>query len=141
MSTEGIKSTNRRFYETVIDGQDLEAVEQFVDQSYTGHSFPPGLPPGTQGLKMFLSMFFNAFPDSKVNIESMIAEDDMTATRLTYTGTHQVEFQGIPPTGKSISIPAIDLTRFENGKLVDHWGGPDQLSLLVQLGVVPPPGG
>lgn len=141
MSTEDIKSINRRFYETVINRQDLEAVKQFVDPSYTGHSFPPGLPPGAQGLKMFLSMFFNAFPDSKVTIESMIVEGDMTATRLTYTGTHQGEFQGIPPTGKSIAIPAIDLARFKDGKLVDHWGGPDQLSLLVQLGMVPPPGG
>ena len=140
MSTDEIKSANRRFYETVINGQNLEAVEQFVDQSYPGHSVPPGLPPGPQGLRMFLSMFFDAFPDSNVTIESMIAEGDMTATRLTYTGTHKGEFQGIPPTGKSIAIPAIDLARFEDGKLVDHWGGPDQMSLMVQLGVIPAPG-
>jgi steroid delta-isomerase-like uncharacterized protein len=140
MSTEDIKAINRRFYEVVLNQRNLGALGEFAAPDYTGHSFPPGLPPGSEGLKVFLSLFFNAFPDGKVTIEDMFAEGDRTAARLVFSGTHHGEFMGIPPTGKKIAIPAIDLARFENGKIRDHWGGPDQMALMMQLGVVSPPG-
>jgi hypothetical protein len=56
---------------------------------------------------------------------------------MTFHGTHTGEFQGIAPTGKKVTIPALDMARFESGKLVEHWGGPNQMSLLQQLGVIP----
>jgi predicted ester cyclase len=47
---------------------------------------------------------------------------------------------GIPPTGNEIAITVIDICRFVNGKIVEHWGVPDQLSLLRQIGAsVQPP--
>lgn len=140
MSTHDIKAINRRFYEVVLNQHNLAAVEEFVAPNYTGHSYPPGLPPGPDGLKVFLSLFFNAFPDGKVTIEDLLADGDRTAARLVFSGTHRGDFMGIPPTGKQIAVPAIDLARFENGKIADHWGGPDQMALMVQLGVIPPPG-
>jgi predicted ester cyclase len=44
---------------------------------------------------------------------------------------------GIAPTGKKVTVPALDMACYEDGKLVEHWGGPDQMSLLQQLGVIP----
>jgi predicted ester cyclase len=140
MSTQDNKATNRRFYEVVLNQQNLAALEDFVAPNYTGHSFPPNLPPGPAGLKIFLTLFFTGFPDGKVTIEDMLAEGDRTAARLVFSGTHQGDFMGILPTGKVIAVPSIDLARFVDGKIVDHWGGPDQMSLMIQLGVVSMPG-
>ncbi len=134
------KTTNRRFYEEVLNRQNLDAIEQFVNPDYTGHSFPPGLPAGPAGLRAFLGLFFSAFPDGHVVVEDMFAEGDRTAARLVFKGTHQGEFMGVPPTGKQIAVPSIDLARFENGKISDHWGGPDQMFLMMQLGAIPAPG-
>jgi predicted ester cyclase len=47
---------------------------------------------------------------------------------------------GRPPTGRSFTITVIDVCRFENGKIVEHWGVPDRFHQMVQLGLLPQPG-
>lgn len=71
-----------------------------------------------------------------LTIDQMIAEGDTVATRLTFHGTHTGEFQGIAPTGKAVTVTALDMVRLVDGKAVEHWGGPDQFSLLQQLGII-----
>ncbi len=29
---------------------------------------------------------------------------------------------GVPATGRAVVMPAIDILRFEGGKVVEHWG-------------------
>lgn len=137
MSTEENKAVSRRFYEEVINQKNLAAIDEVAGENYVSHGFPPGLPPGREGLKVFISVFHAAFPDGHLSIDQMIAEGDTVAARLTFRGTHTGAFQGIPPTGKKVTVPATDIARFANGKLVEHWGGPDQMSLMQQLGVIP----
>jgi predicted ester cyclase len=137
MSAETNKIANRRFYEEIINQKKLALVDEVAGANYVSHGFPPGLPPGREGLKAFVGAFHAAFPDGHLTIDQMIAEGDTVATRLTFHGTHTHEFMGIAPTGKKVNVPALDMARFEGGKLVEHWGGPDQMSLLQQLGVIP----
>jgi predicted ester cyclase len=56
---------------------------------------------------------------------------------MRWTGTHQGELFGIPPTGKRMSIGAISITRVENGMGVEHWSQVDQLGMIQQLGLIP----
>ena len=70
----------------------------------------------------------------------MIAEGDKVASRITAHGTHKGEFMGIPPTGKHTMQTGIDIVRIAGGKVVERWGEFDQLGLMQQLGVIPPPG-
>jgi predicted ester cyclase len=51
----------------------------------------------------------------------MIAERDLVAVRKTLEGTHQGEFLGVPPTGKRVAFSVIDVSRFRDGKIVEHW--------------------
>jgi predicted ester cyclase len=60
--------------------------------------------------------------------------------RVTLRGTHRGDFLGIAPTHRAIAYEAIDISRFADGKLVEHWGIPDYLTLLQQLGVTRLPG-
>ena len=140
MSAEENKVANRRFYEEAINQKHLAVLDEIADANYVSHSFPPGLPPGREGLKAFISAFHTAFPDGHLSIDQMIAEGETVATRLTFRGTHTGNFLSIPATGKQVAVPALDMARYANGKLVEHWGGPDQMSLMQQLGVVPAPG-
>ncbi len=57
--------------------------------------------------------------------------------RVTFQGTHSGEFQGIPATGKQVSMQVIDILRIENGKVVERWGLSDQVGMMQQLGVMP----
>jgi predicted ester cyclase len=86
-------------------------------------------------------MYRTAFPNIHVTIEDQIAEGDKVVTRWTGHGTHQGELMGIPPTNKAVTVTGIAIDRIVAGKIVEHWENFDQLGMLVQLGVVPPPGG
>lgn len=137
MSLEENKAKNRRFYEEVINQKKLEVLDELIADDYVEHLLPPGVPPGREGLKIFISVLHAAFPDGKLTIDEMVAEGDTVATRLTFHGTHTGEFQGIPPTGKKVTVPALDMIRIIDGKAVEHWGGPNQFALLQQIGVIP----
>ena len=56
-STEAFKATNRRFYEEVINQKHLAVLDEVAGNNYVSHSFPPGLPPGREGLKAFVGAF------------------------------------------------------------------------------------
>jgi predicted ester cyclase len=73
--------------------------------------------------------------------EDLVSSPDLVQASRKVTGTHQGEFMGIPPTGKSVTVNLIDITRFDDGGLArEHWGVVDQLGLMQQLGVNPAPG-
>jgi hypothetical protein len=67
-------------------------------------------------------------------------QGELVAARVTYSGTHQGEFVSIPATGKQTTTSGVDFFRMQGGRQAEHWGGPDMLSFLQQLGVMPGPG-
>jgi steroid delta-isomerase-like uncharacterized protein len=139
MSTEENKATARRFLEQGFNRHDLGLMEATTAPNVVNHSLPAGIPPNREGWKMMASMFFAAFPDMQVTIDDLLAEGDSVVTRWTGRGTHQGEMMGIPPTDKPVTLTGITIDRFENGKIAEHWENLDQLGMLQQLGVIPPP--
>jgi ketosteroid isomerase-like protein len=67
-----------------------------------------------------------------LTVEDLVEQGDKVWARSTCTGTD-------PRSGKPISMTVIDICRFENGKLVEHWGVPDRFAMLHQIGALPPP--
>ena len=80
-----------------------------------------------------------AFPDFHHTVEDLVAEGDKVVPRLTLRGTHQGDFQGLPPTGKQVTFSGINVMRLEDGKIVEHWSIGDTLGMLQQLGAIPAP--
>ena len=99
----------------------------------------PGQLTGPEGYVQFFTKMRNAFPDFKVEVDHMVTDDNNVAFAYTATGTHQGDFQGIPATGKPIKIRGMQISRFENGKMVERWGSSDELGMLQQLGVLHDP--
>ena len=97
------------------------------------------MPPNVEGVKGAIAGLRTPFPDLKLTIEEILASGEKTWARITARGSHQAPFMGRPPTGKSFVITVIDICRFENGKIVEHWGVADRLSLMGQLGLLPRP--
>ena len=133
MAPEDNKVTVRRFYDEVINQKHLAVLEELQGDHYVSHD----LPSDPVELKRFIGGFHSAFPDGQIIIEQIIAEGDTVAARLTFHGTQTGQFQDIPPTGKTVTVPALDMYRLSEGKIVEHWGGPNQLRLLQQLGAIP----
>lgn len=135
------KSLVRQFY-AAMDAGDLDAMDELVAEDYIDHNPPPfpGLGQGRDGLKQAFQIFLEATP-GRHEIEDQIAEGDKVVTRLTAYGTHKGPLPGgIEATGRDISETAVAIHRVEDGRIAEHWSARDDLGLLIQLGVVSPPG-
>lgn len=139
MSEEN-KAVYRRFMEEVFNRRNAAAIDQYLAADVVDHAAPPGTPPGVEGAKHIIPMYLNAFPDVHATIEDLIAEGDKVVARYSFAGTHRGEFLGLAPTGKQFTITGIDIVRVAGGKIVEHWEVMDQMGMMQQLGLVPPPG-
>jgi steroid delta-isomerase-like uncharacterized protein len=127
-----------RFYEDVMVGGDLDALDQILTSDFVDHEEgPPGTPDGIEGVKFFVSMFREAFPDIQVSIDDVMEDGDRVAVRATMTGTHDGELMGVPPSGNRVRLEMIDIVRVEDGRCAEHWGAADNLSLMQQIGAIP----
>jgi steroid delta-isomerase-like uncharacterized protein len=137
MPAQDNEAAVRRFYDEVINGRNVEIVDELLTADSVDHTF------GSQGVeasKQFFGMLFQAFPDLRVEVHDVIAEGELAAARVTYSGSHEGEFIGIPATGRQARVSGVDFFRMQDGRQAEHWGGPDMASLLQQLGVMSPPG-
>ena len=140
MSKEDYKARVRDFYDTVLCLHDFDKLPDYIAEDFVDHDAPPGTPNGVEGVRQIFTMFTTAFPDLRMQVEEMYSEDDVVITRATIFGTHQGEFMGIPPTGKSVAYPGIDIIRVDGETLVERWGKFDDVGLMQQLGAIPPMG-
>ncbi len=140
VSAEDNKALVRRFVDEVQSGGNIDLIDEICSPGFVNHSAPPGIPADREGIKILTAMFRGAFPDSHFTVEDMVAEGDKVVTRKTFHGTHEGEFMGIPPSGRSVSMGLIDIVRISEGRVVEHWSEGDSLGMMQQLGVIPQPG-
>lgn len=112
----------------------FELFDEAVAASEVDHDPAPGQVNGPEGYKVFFRGMRTVFPDMKVDLETMVADDDSIAFAYTLTGTHKGALMGIPPTGKKVKIRGMQISKFKNGKMVERWGSSDELGMLKQLG-------
>ena len=129
------KSVVIRYHEALNRG-DISTLDQFFAPSYKRY-FSPATPPlAADGQKKGLAALLASFPDIRFTFEDVVAEDDLVAIRVITRGTHKGTFQGIPPTGKPVTVSGIELFRIENGRIVEHWGTLNAIDALRQMGAV-----
>lgn len=116
----------------------LAVVDEVCATTYVEHQANVQ-PPNREGVKALIRMLRQAMPDLKVVVEDSAAEGDMVWARIRGQGTHQGPFMGMAPTGKRLDFILIDIARFEQGKIAEHWGYTDRLATLEQLGAIPRP--
>ena len=129
----------RRFVDEVQSAGNVDLIDEICSPGFVNHSAPPGVPADREGVKIIAAMFRRAFPDSHFTVEDMVAEGDKVATRKTFRGTHEGEFMGIPPSGRTVNVGLIDIVRISGGRVVEHWSMGDSLGLMQQLGAIPRP--
>lgn len=138
-ATEDNKALVRRFFTEVWSTGDVSRRDAFLARDYRGHIVGAAEPIDRDGWTGFLTGFRRAFPDATFTVEDMVAEGDRVAVRLTMRGTHLGELNGLPPTGRRVTVTGISIERVANGRIVEGWNQNDALGLLQQLGALPPP--
>jgi steroid delta-isomerase-like uncharacterized protein len=136
MSAEANKEAVQRYF-AAIDAQDFATLGAMFAPSYRAHigGNPEDL--DVAGMQAFAGAFFAGLSDLRHEITKQVAEGDSVATVLSISGTHSGELMGVPPSGRRLVFPAINLHRFENGQIVEHWIQFDSLGVLAQLGAAP----
>jgi steroid delta-isomerase-like uncharacterized protein len=139
MGVQENKALYRRWFAEVASGGNLALADELLAPDYVLHF--PGMPQPVdgEGHKQLVMMFRAAFPDWTESIDDVIAEGDKVVIRVTGRGTHQGEFQGVGPTGRSVTATGIGIGRIENGRIAEAWAAYDALGLMQQLGAVPAP--
>lgn len=133
MSAEENKALVRRVLAAVRDGWTHAVIEEFFAPDYRRHLTPTGPHLTREGQRERASRLRVAFPDAAATLEDIVAEGDRVAYRLTIRGTHRGAFLGVAPTGRRVAVAFFAIVRVERSKLVEEWGGLDQIDLLRQL--------
>lgn len=136
---ETMKALYQRMVDEVVNQGKFEVVDELFDPSYVDHSAPPGAPPGLEGVKAVFGMFRAGFPDVHFTVDDMVADGDVVATLVHGEGTNTGPFMGMPPSNQHARWRSVGFFRVTDDKIVEHWGIPDLLGLLIQIGVIPPP--
>jgi steroid delta-isomerase-like uncharacterized protein len=106
---------------------------------YVAHMSGVPVPLDNAGWDAFMQIFVTAFPDAQITVGGSFGEGDMVASRWTITGTHGGDFQGVPATGRPVSVAGVDMSRFVDGKIAEHWAQFDVLGVMQQIGAIPVP--
>jgi predicted ester cyclase len=125
-----------------LNRHDLDGFCEVMTPDCVDHGDPGGTV-GRSAMRQHIGAFLSAFPDLHTSLDQVIVDSDgeTVGSRTTTTGTHRGELMGIPPTGRQIRVPAVDMARLSGGLIAERWGGLDTFSLLQQLGVAGAPAG
>ena len=127
------KAVVRRWIDDVLNGGDLEALEDLAAADYVYHGPGVGMH-GVGELKPFIGALRASFPDFHPTVDLLVAEGDLTAMRFTITGTQQADFMGIPARGGRLDLPFQVISRLQDGKVAEDWEVYDTAEMLRQLG-------
>ena len=135
------KQLVRRLHGAVWNEGDLDVVDDVIAEDYVEHNpAAPGEIRGREAYKANVGAFRGAFSGFEIVTEDVIAEGDIVVVRHAGRGTHDGDFMGIEPTGRSVEVPGVVVLRVVDGQVAEAWVNIDALGLLVQLGAVTPPG-
>lgn len=134
-SVEANKALVMRFNEEVFNNHDLAAVDRFLSTDHFNHVTGAS---GADDFKRIVKTVLSVAPDSRSEVDEVVAEGDTVVLFLTWSGTHQgdVTLAGrrILPSGIKFAVAHVHRYRVVDGAITEHFAVRDDLSLLRQLG-------
>lgn len=133
MTNEARIAVVRRLIEEGFSNGNEAVCDELVAPDSREHQ--RGLKPGPEGTKETIRTLHSWFSDFRLEIEDLAVAGDVVWFRNRATGINTGSVFGRPPTNRPIDVTVIDIARIHDGRIVEHWGVPDQLGMLVQLGL------
>lgn len=132
------KAAARRTWEEIFPACDVEALATVTDANVVSRGRRPDEAAGFEGVKRTMLWLATVFSDQRWEIHDLIAEGDVVACHLTHHGRQTGDLMGIAPTGRTVAYDYVEFLRFRDGKVIEQWSVRDDMTLMRQLGVVPP---
>jgi steroid delta-isomerase-like uncharacterized protein len=118
-----------------FDNNDPKLFDRVLSADWVDIPPAPNQAPGPAGSKQILTELRTAFPDLKITIRDILQDGNKVIVRSEISGIHKQPLMGFPAKNRKMSIQAIDIHEFKNGKIVRTWHTEDWLTGLHQLGV------
>ena len=134
MSNDAAKAVVRRNTEEVQGYGDFDVFEELFDDNFLDHTPQPGSGTDKQSVRLLYQRLRTAFPDFHAEIHWQTCDGELVTTYKTYHGTHKGPILGVSPTGRTVQFETVDVMRVHNGRITDHWGVGNLLSLMEQIG-------
>jgi predicted ester cyclase len=130
-----------RRLEVAMNKRQLDDLDEVVAENFVRHceATPDVDVRSREDFKQFLIDYTAVFPDNVQTFTHIVAEGDQIGVFATYEGTHTGPMGPVPPTGKKVNFHFGGVFRVENGKLAEFWITWDNMFVLGQLGLLPPP--
>jgi predicted ester cyclase len=125
----------RRWHEEAINTHNLTVLDEILAPVAAHDSATVAANPGPRAV---LGTLLTGFPDVQHTVEAVITEGDLVVIRYRAAGTHEGEFQGSAPTGKSVTWTGINIYRLECGRIAAIWSEVDSLGRVAQLASTAP---
>jgi steroid delta-isomerase-like uncharacterized protein len=130
----------RRFLDEVVNGGDLDAIDQLWAEDLHWHGGSLGEIHGLDAYKRFMAAnAAGAFTDMHLHEQDVIAHGSKVVVRFTNSGTHTGPFLGAPASGKRAEWLGIGIYTVTHGKISEAWFGEDILGMLLQLDAITMP--
>jgi len=126
-------STVRKIMEEGFGEAKLQIIDQWVSNDFIEHQF--GGNPGKEGLKKTVTQLHSSLSNLHYVLQKSVHDGDTIWTHYKATAIQTRRFMNMPPSGIKITLDIMDIFRFENGLLVEHWGIPDRFAVMMQIGV------
>ena len=135
------RAAARRWSEELWGQGKLEVADEIVAADYVRHDGGDPFPArGPEDVKRLVAMLRGMLPDLQIEIQDMVTAGDRVVTRYVGVATDTRGYLGLPATGRVTRTPAMQMFRFENGKIAESWAVRDDLGTLIQMGHLPRPG-
>jgi steroid delta-isomerase-like uncharacterized protein len=127
----------RKFFDVGPSKGDIAAADALLHPEFSLHTPLPTPGPAIEEMNTVITTCRAAFHGLHVTIDDIMADGNKVIARFTARGTHNGEFMSVPPTGKAITLTAIEIFRVKDGKIVELWGEVNMMGLMQQLGMLP----
>lgn len=124
----------REVVEKGFEMADMDVIDKYVHEDVIEHQF--GRANGKENLKKSIISLSKAFSERKYELVQHTVTSDRVWGHYRFTGVHTGTFFGHQPSGKKVNIDVMDVVTIENDQITEHWGVPDRLALLMQIGVI-----
>ncbi|MDH4132337.1 MAG: ester cyclase [Gemmatimonadota bacterium] len=136
MSSQSIKDLVRRYYEEVVSTGDLDRVPAFISPAYVEVYDNVRHALGVEGARQHILGVRATYPDLSLEVTQQVAEGSLVVSQVTMRGTHAGEWLGMAPTGRFITVTAVNIDRVHDGRIVEHGGAANLLEPLLRIGAI-----
>jgi len=126
----------KKWYQA-FNTKDTVMLQSLLDEHWQDLPADPKHPVGKKEVGTLLIHLTTVFPDFNCEIKDILQDGNKVIVRSVLSGEQHFPFMGFPSKGKSMSIQAVDIHEFKNGKITSTWHTEDWLTGLNQLGHMP----